>query len=38
MYIDPFIGGILFTVFAEIILLIIYGWWKGDNNGKNNVD
>ena len=23
---------------AEIILLIIYGWWKGDNNGKNNVD
>lgn len=29
MYVNPFLAGILFTIIAEFIVLVLWSFWKG---------
>ncbi len=29
MYINPFLAGILFTILAEVVVSILWSFWKG---------
>lgn len=34
MYVDPFVMGILTTIFAEIVLIVIYAIVSGSKRGE----
>lgn len=34
MYINPFLGGVLVTLIAEIILIIVWGIYLNSKGGK----
>ena len=29
MYVNPFLAGILFTILAEVAVVILWSFWKG---------
>ena len=29
MYINPFLAGILFTIIAEVVAVVLWSFWKG---------